>query len=112
MPAEHHPVGRPLELGGAADGRDRPRADRLGQGRQGVEQRQRRAQLAPGEAARLAELGHRPVDHRRAGRRQRGAGAGGPGQALVQAEGGHQGLGGRGPTRQLGWAGGAHAGAG
>ena len=72
VPAEHDPVGGPLEGRGARHGRHRAGADRLGQGREGVEQPERRPHLALGEAPRLARLGDGLLDDRAGRRGQRG----------------------------------------
>ena len=99
VPAEHHPVGRPLQRGRPRGGRHRAGPDRLRERRQGVEQAERRGQLAPGEAPRLAGLRDRSV-HDLAARRPRGprgACARAPGARRVERR--HLRLGGRGALR-------------
>ena len=93
VPAEHDPIGRPLEERRPRGGRHRHGPDRLAEIGQGVEQPERRLHLAPGETSRLAGFGDRGVNDR--------AGDGGEGvargraarQALVEVDRGHLRLG-------------------
>ena len=88
MPTEHHAVRRPLEDRLPRDSRYGARSDRLGEIRECVEQCQRRVELPPGEADRLAALAQRRLDDDGRLTREGVARPAGQLEALIDGEGG------------------------